>query len=295
MRLENWTCRASQLWVIMTGNIGLTKNQSDELNGLIQRKADFEAGNQKLKLTPIMEEKMRALAESEKNKDLPKTIQSELRNIYRQIKYNRFPLFTNKYVQKGNMLEESAITLLSKHIGKPLLKYRGDRIKNEFFQGLPDIAVKPKGFDTKCSWSLRTFPWKDEKLESIYEWQNQCYMDLTGIGNWATAKCLVNTNQVLLEKEIKHAWYANNCPEISSDEWISIAKEIEKDMIFDFKQFINHYPNYIPYHSIEEWRFDIPESERIIIFESEYSKDRIAEAKERVIISREYLKSLESL
>lgn len=295
MRLEEWTCRASQLGLIMTGNIGLTKKQSDRLNELTQRKNEYENGDVKKKLTQNMASELEFLINSDLDKTLPKTVQSELRNIYRQIKYRRYFSFTNKYVQKGNMLEESAITLLSNHLNKPFLKYSGARLKDDYFQGMPDIISKDQGFDTKCSWSLKTFPWKDDGLESIYEWQNQCYMHLTGLKKWSTVKCLVNCNQTILESELKRAWYSYNCPNIDSEEWRSIAKEIEKDMIFDFDQFTNHYPNYIPHHDKEEWNFDIPEKERIMIFESNYDQSKIDEAKERISICREYLKSLELL
>jgi len=293
--LINWKSRASQTGLIMTGAIGLTTAQDKELQELIDRQAEFEDGNAKKKLTDIMVTKQKELLTKRENKSIPKTVQSELRKIYRSIKYNRDFNFTNKYLAKGIQMEEASITILSKHLDRPLLKYKGERKFNSHFQGSPDIVEKVKGWDVKSSWSLQTFPWDDDELESIYEWQNQIYMSLFDKEEWTTAKCLTNPTERTLMNEVNKYYYQMGQPELDDPEWVEVAKSVERDLIVDMDQFMNHYPHYsMMYHERDEWVYDIPESERIVLFDSFRDPEKIKEAKDRVEIGRMYLLELYS-
>ena len=293
MNFENWTCRASVLGTIMTGTIGLTQAQNNTLQSLLNRQAEFDAGDVKKKLTDKMVADMEELLKKQENREIPKTVQSELRKVYRSLKYNRDFNFTNKYLQKGIHMEEASITILSKHLDRPLLKYKGDRVFGTHFQGQPDIVEKKKGWDVKSSWSLQTFPWPDDDLDSIYEWQNQAYMELFAKDEWTTAKCLVNPTDRILMNEVNKHWYAMGQPELDDPLWVEMAKSVERDMIVDMAQFQNHYPYYsMMYHQEGEWQHDIPEEERIVLFHSYRSDEKIKEAKERVEICRSYLSEI---
>lgn len=285
---SKWTCRASQLGTLMTGKIGITDNQESELAGYEEKLRNGKP------LTPRQQGIYNDLMAKKLNPELPKTVQTELRKVYRQAKYNRRFMFTNKYLQKGIFEEEASITVISKFLNAPLIKYRGGRKFNDFFQGDPDIVLKPLGIDAKSVWSLETLPFGDEELESVYDWQNLAYMDLFDKEKWITAKVLVNANGPQLMNEINKFWYASGQPDIAEPEWVEIAKDIERNMIFDFELFLRDNPNYtMLYHSQDEWQFDIPMEDRIILFETIRDEDKLEEARERVKMSRDYLKNLQ--
>lgn len=287
MDFSKWTCRASKLGTLMTGKTGITDNQEAELAGYEEKLRNGKP------LTPRQEGIYNDLLSKKLNPELPKTVQTELRNVYRQEKHGREFMFTNKYLQKGIFEEESAITVISNFLGMPLFKYKGDRAYGEFFQGSPDIVLKPFGIDAKSVWSLQTLPFGDEELEDVYEWQNQAYMELFKKDKWITAKVLVNANGPLLMNEINKFWYASGQPEISEPEWIELAKKIERNMIFDMDLFLRDNPSYsMLYHSYDEWEFNIPMEQRIILFESFRSEEKLEQARERVRMSRDYLKNL---
>jgi len=291
LNFDNWTSRASKHGLLM-GRIGLTEAQEKTISELDAKAASGKplTGPQQITYSALMAKKL--------NPELPQTAQSVLRDVYREVTSNRRFVFTNKFVRKGNDEEESAITVLSRKIGMPLFKYKGERKFNEFFQGLPD-CVPPKldtGFDTKCSFGYDTFPWADDELDSIYTWQNLVYMDLFGKDRWITAKCLVNCNERLLMNEVNKWYYAMNMPDDDDPDWIDMKKTIEKNMIFDMDRFLNNYPHYsMLQYDRDEWYAegnDIPEEKRCILFVTERNEDKLAEARERVILCREYLNSL---
>lgn len=288
MNFDNWTCRASGLSLIM-GKMGITENQEATLAQLDAKTASGKplTENQKVTYSLLMTKKL--------NPELPQTAQSALRRAWRSAKYNRGFQFTNKYVQKGNEQEEEAITLLSKSIGRPLFRWKKGRLFGKFFEGLPDVVEPEVGFDTKCSWSLATFPFPGDDNDPEYDWQNQAYMKLCNKDVWYTVKCLVNTTERLLYNEKMKWFYAMGSPDPGTQEWAEYelqAKEVEKDMIFDYARFQNHYPNHQLLHTPEEWEFDIPESDRIVFLKTERDDLKIKEAEERVIICREYLNNL---
>jgi hypothetical protein len=268
----------------MTGSYGITSEQEKTL-GYLESK--LESGKaltdlQKIDYNDLMEKKL--------NPQLSKTCISELRKIHREEKYNRVFRFTNKYVQKGIQCEEDAITLLSLHLNIPLIKYKGDRAFGSHFQGMPDIVRKEEGDDVKSSWSLATFPFAGDPLDSIYEWQNIAYMDLFKKEKWNTWHCLINATERMVFNEKQKFFYSMGQPDLEDPIYKEICKEVEKSMIFDIARFKRDYPFYE--WENEELDFDIPESERIVGFEVVRDEDKIKEAKDRVEACRAYLKTL---
>jgi len=151
MDFSNWTCRCSGLSKIM-GKMGISEAQEATISQLDAKTLSGKplTKNQEVTYSLLMSKKL--------NPELPQTAQSELRKAWRSAKYNRGFQFTNRYVQKGISQEEEAITLLSKTLEKPLFKWKKGRLHGKFLQGEPDIVLEEAGFDTKCSWSLATFP-----------------------------------------------------------------------------------------------------------------------------------------
>jgi hypothetical protein len=325
MDFSNYLFRASQSYYLMVGNIGLSPSQKVELEGYLARKIGaLEGGNDEngkpyKKLTTNMEQKVIELLEIKKNKELPKTMKTELRKIYRAERFKRNFSFTNKYVQKGIQQEEDGVTVYQDFRNK-VRKIRtyfktgvGTKIRlnNEWFTGEPDLVDTndfkncKEGFDIKCAWELDTFPFDEDELVLQYQSQNQVYMNLTGAGKWTTATVLVNTTEHLLNNE-KLKWYY--AIQMHNDaEWTDEKREqmetvykdkcieLEVKLIFDYDKFVSDNPGHLLEISKKEWfanGYDIPLVNRVIekvVFKDE---DFINKLKERVIVSRKYLQKL---
>ena len=308
--------RASQSSKLKTGTIGLSKAQNITLKTYVERKNGalsdtLDDKGKKIKpLTSNMENELLVLKKIKKENSLPKTMRNELRKIYRSEKYSRNFLFTNKFVQKGIQQEEEAITLYQEYRKKikginTYFTKNEERLYNDFFSGEPDLrpmVIKDKkiGFDTKCSYSLESFPFEEDDLDEMYECQNQVYMDLDDADMWITAYCLVNcTEQQLFNEKQKH-FYALGMPGDSEhkywDEYIQKCKEVEIMLIYDYDRFIEMYHAVLEI-SRDEWfanGYDIPLKDRVIEKTSYRNKEYIDDLKYRAKVGREYLVKLNS-
>lgn len=220
------------------------------------------------------------------------TTKTALRKIYKELKYSRKQEFESKHMTKGLAGEENAITVLSRY-KKKHFKKNEERINNDFLTGEPDLYLgksiqqADEGFDTKCSWSLWTFPEADEKLDVKYYWQNMCYMMLTGAKKWTTAYCLVNAPEGLITAEKQKVWYAMGCPDDSNAKYIERCISIEKNMIFDMPQFL--IDNRAFNLDCKDWVYDIPLSERVMLFETERDEKAIEALQVRINQCRAYM------
>lgn len=230
------------------------------------------------------------------------TTQTYLREVFREIKYKRRKEFESKYTDRGKVGEQSGITLVSR-LTKEFYKKNNIRLNNHFCTGEPDMFVGNDiknckiGGDVKCSWSLFTFPFKDDKLDVNYEWQNKVYMYLTGAKEWYTHYCLVNAPDTLILNEKKGVWYKLDCPEDEEHplyaEYIEKCIEIEKNMVFDMVQFKKDHPYFN--FDCKDWKYDIPMNERVISFKVERNEDDIKRIAEVVTKARIYLNDLNNL
>jgi len=312
MDFSNYKFRASQCHLLMTGNIGLSDKESARLKYLVDRKMDAVIGDVK-PLTPNMEDEVKELRVKLKSKRLPKTMQSELRKIWRSERHKRNFSFTNKYVQKGLTQEDEAISMYMLYRNKvkgvmTLFTKNEEKLENDWFTGHPDLRAmliekKRIGFDTKCAWDLDTFPFAIDKLIDTYEWQNQVYMDLDDADEWITAACMVNISEHGLNNEKLKWLYALQNKDGTPDtddhpnylEYIKKCRECEIKMIFDYDRFIELYPYHNMEISREEWfgnEYDIPLEEKVVEKTSIRSKDKIDALKERITIARKYLNDL---
>lgn len=114
------------------------------------------------------------------------TAKSEIRSIVKEDLYG-FRSFTgNQYTNKGNMLEDMAITMSGRMRHRKLTKHVG-RVENELITGECDILDLSRKLiiDTKCTWDIGTHPFfQDEAQEKVkkagYDIQMQAYMWLYG-------------------------------------------------------------------------------------------------------------------
>lgn len=235
---------------------------------------------------------------------LSATTKTFLKEVFLEEKYQRRKEINTKQMRKGTLQEEDAITLLCR-LHKKMYKKNEIRFNNNFITGEPDLVdnlvleLIKKGADTKCSWLIFTFPFPDEKLDKAYEWQNQCYMDLTGATDWITAHCLVNApGHMITAEKMKALYQLRNeyGQEIADDDPDYLLKclDIEKNMIFNMDEFKEKEPNYDTTFKQfgYEWKFDIPLKERVVEHTSTRDKYMIEEIPEFVNKGRKYLNQL---
>ena len=317
MKKTNWDkyeFRCSQLHKIMTGTINLSEDYSKHIKELEEeRDKGVNKNGNKVKWTTTKEEKLESLI-SKQNKPwhelLPKTMKTELRKIFRSEKYNRTFSFTNKFVEKGIAQEEDGITTLQTYRKDVLniMTYFTKNTKrnhNGFISGESDLTDTNdfdncnEGFDIKCSWDLDTFPFKEDSLDYGYELQNQGYMWLSGTKKWTTCYVLVNVTEDLLYKEKMKWFYAMGSPTSEDhknyENYIKKCKELEIQLIFDYDRFVEKNPFHDMEIKKEDWVYDIPLKDRVIEKVSCYNQDTIDKIKERIEISRKYLKYLEDI
>lgn len=306
-RIDNWKGRASSNSKLLTGTIGISKIQEEEINNLIEeRDYGINANGNKVKWTDTKAGKLKKLIHKRDVDPLPKTLKTELIRMYRQIKHKRTFYMTNKYVQKGILEEEEGISIYQDYrnevLGINTLFIKNEiRLYGEYTEGEPDLSdtnnVKDcnEGFDTKCSWELDTFPLENDKLDTNYEIQNQTYMDLTGTDKWTTAYVLVNASATHVIKETEKYFFAYGNPSDEDemhDKYIEACREVEKRLIFDRARFESRYPFYDWHISKEEWEeegYDIPLEDRVVEKVSYRNDKTIESIKNRVIFGRKFM------
>lgn len=231
--------------------------------------------------------------------NLSQTAKTFLREIFIEKKYGRRKDFESKYTEKGLVNEDFGITLYC-IVKKLLYKKNVVRFNNQFITGEPDLlssTTHPEhGVDIKCSWSIWTFPYKDDELSDAYWWQNQCYMYLTGAKEWSTAFCLVNASASLITNEKKSVWYKMECPDMGDDnypEYLDKCIEIEKNMIFNISEFKQENPGFDI--DTKVWSYDIPFDDRVLEFKMSRDEDAIKKIESVVIRARKYLNELNNI
>jgi hypothetical protein len=179
----------------------LTDKQRSTMDELIKKKTEVKG------LTPRQKETMDELSALEFDDTLPVGVQNYLKKLYRENKYNRRKRLESKYILKGNMQEEEAITMYSMYTGEVFFNNK-ERVNNKWITGEydmysgDDINSITEGYDTKCSFDLSTFPFGDEPLDLNYYYQNMSYMWLSGSEKWTTVYCLTNTPMKMIKDMI---------------------------------------------------------------------------------------------
>ena len=209
--------------------------------------------------------------------NLSETAKTNLIDIFVRNQYGRQTDITNKYVEKGLMVEEDAITLYSR-VKKTFFRKNEDHLKNAFIMGTPDcflgenINQASHIVDVKSSWDIFTFfRTKYKKMNPLYYWQLQSYMALTGAKTAALAYCLVDTPECFLKDEKRRLLYSMGATE-DNELYQEACKALEKQMIYQ----------------------DIPMKERVIEFEIKRNDEDIKRLYAKIAKAREYLKFIQS-
>jgi hypothetical protein len=202
---------------------------------------------------------------------LSKTAQKHLLDVYIAEKYGRKKDIQTKQMKKGIEVEQDSIDLLSMYLKMPFSKNE-KRFTNDYITGFPDIIDNDRIIDIKSSYDLWTFIGNiPDKLDSLYHWQMQSYMWLTGAKSAVIAYCLVNTPESIIEQEKYYMLKKMDVATEENPEYVKEAMKIEFNMSFD----------------------DISIDERVLMFNVSRNEDDILRIQQKVERAREFLRELE--
>lgn len=101
---------------------------------------------------------------------------------------------SNKYVDKGLLMEDEAIDKAIELLDLPFALKNEKSFENDYFTGTPDIIIEGIVYDIKCSWDCFTFPFFETEIPTKdYYYQLQVYMNLLGLKKACLVYVLLNT------------------------------------------------------------------------------------------------------
>lgn len=276
MDFSNFTFRCSSLGHIMTDPKEKSNKEKYEeaMKSFDEKSAKYEAANKSTKGAATLFEQLQKLNEKIKLlqavKDVPNLSEScktHLSDVYTSVKYNRREDIKSKYLEKGLLLEEDAITAYSVLTGE-FHKKNKIRVANEWVEGELDFSTHDTVIDTKVNWSIFQFNRVIAKpIKPLYHWQLDGYMFLFNKEKGRLVYALLNTPEHLIAMEEKKLLYDFVGGE---EDYKEACAELRRNHIYD----------------------DIPIEEKIRIFDVDRSEERIEKIKQRVLDCREYLNNI---
>ena len=170
---------------------------------------------------------------------------------------------SNKYMEKGLLVEEDSISLLTQVTKRFYVKNK-EKYENEYVKGTPDI-VENVIIDIKSSWDLWTFA--KAEVSKNYYWQLMGYMWLTGKTESLLYYCLVDAPDKLLQDELRKLSWKMFMIDPIDPLYVEAEEKVKKNMIFD----------------------DINPEHKVKKFEVKYNEWDIEALKKRIGECREYL------
>jgi len=198
-------------------------------------------------------------------KALGKTGETYCENWLKEQLYKRKKEFSNKYTEKGLIMEDNSIDYVADQLGYGFLAKNEQYFENDFFTGTPDIILKDHVIDVKNSWDFSTFPLFDNEVpNSDYYFQAQVYMELSGVDSYKLVYVLSDTPLNIIEREAHSYCYRTG---FDFDE--SILEEFEKKMTYS----------------------DVADNLKIKVFEIKKDVEVIEKLKIRVLECRNFINS----
>lgn len=271
---SNFTFRAHYVGELMGSGVG--KSNLEKYQDAVQKRADKQdklnlienrqtVNAKKLKSEiDLITESVDVLNFVKHIPNLGETCKSRLSRIYTEETTGRIQDIKSKYIEKGLLLEEDAITAYSLFTGKMFNKNKV-RENNGFIEGEMDFSEEDTSIDTKVSWDVFTFDATVAKpMNKIYWWQGQCYMWLFGKENHKIVYTLINTPEHLVKREQK----------IFESTFVGSSENL-KQALREIELFHNY--------------DDLALERKIRIYEFQRDVDAIKQIKERVPYLRNYL------
>ena len=138
-------------------------------------------------------------ADIEQN-NLSATAKTHLIEVYAKELYDFRKELNNKYIAKGNEVEQDGIDTLSLQLRYPMEKNE-EIFSNDFFVGTPDVITQNMVFDVKSSYDWITFLSNiPSELDPMYVAQVNSYLDLLGYDTGYIAYVLLDTPESIRNK-----------------------------------------------------------------------------------------------
>ena len=203
----------------------------------------------------------------EKGESLSKTAKTYIQELVLEHKYGIKKEFWSRYTDKGNEVEDEAISFVNDVLDLGFIYKNEERFENDFISGVPDVNTNEILLDVKSSWDATTFPFFETEMPNKdYYYQLQGYMWLTGKDEALLCYCLVNTPFQIVEDEVRR------------EHW----KQGLIDESLDVRDFVQSKHN-----------FDhIPKEKRVKVFKIAKDEETIEKIKQRVEECREYYNNL---
>lgn len=203
--LDDFRVSPYNAYRIMGGTIGLTDSQQSELDGFLLR----EQGEGR-PLTVKQKEKMDELILKKDSGELSQGAKTYVQEWVNEKVYGiRKPLITTKEMAKGLMREDDAIEYFAECIGEEFCLKNNRKIDNGMFRGVCDIELEDRIVDIKVPWSNETMPLFETKISNLtYFYQLHAYMWMYGKNDATLAYVLMDTPDILVEKEAKKEFYS---------------------------------------------------------------------------------------
>ncbi|NCC70927.1 hypothetical protein EOM09_05065 [bacterium] len=206
-----------------------------------------------------------------KKGELSETCKTYLDEIFVEKETGRKKIIQNKYMTKGTFREDESIEFFCEVCNVDFAFKNNKTYENDYVRGTPDLIFKDEIIDIKTNWDYFTYRKADANQ---YYWQIQAYLWLTGKKKGKIAFCLLNNSDEDIASEQYRASF-NNPYKQDTIEYFAYEEEtneqIEKNMKFD----------------------DLSKEKKVKIIEFDYSEKDIELLKEKILVCREYLKTLE--
>lgn len=201
MEFKTFKVRASGASKIIGLIGGITQKQLEELERLESK-------------DKITDKQSETLIDLKKKRDTPpqlsQTAKSYCEQWLKEQIYGRRKEFSNKYTQKGWIVEDNSIDDIARYLDLGMLMKNELFLEDDFKHGTPDVKLKTLIIDAKNSWDCFTFPLFEDKIPNDdYYWQAQTYMDLADVDSFKLVYVLSNTPPHLIQREANY-WAKEN-------------------------------------------------------------------------------------
>ena len=261
---------ASQTGKIMGGEIELTPTQEKRIVEIRKRREDFKKGVAKVKdLGKTLWNELGGYLLKAEFPTIPQGLKTHVEEKHKGKLYDSRKEFTSKMTNKGNRTEDEGISIIGKFFGYEFAKKNTKRYYNEWAHGEPDLLLLNEVIDLKSSYDEYSFPLYKDVYDSLYYYQLQTYMWLTGRKKAKLIFLLVNADEKTLLDLTRQAMYQD--------------KNFDKSHEEVFEEMVKRYGSFE----------DQPMHLRMRVYEFDYSQKVIDKIKSRVLLCREYWKELD--
>jgi hypothetical protein len=169
----------------------------------------------------------KVMTNARKKGELSKTCLTYVQQTLKEELYEVKSVFSNKYTDKGIVMEDEAIELVGRLYDLGLVFKNEEHYENDYITGTPDLLTEEAVRDIKCSWDVSTFPlFETEVPNKDYYWQLQGYMWLTGKQVAYLDYCLMDTPITLINKEARSMAFRSGIEEVDESEYEALTHNL---------------------------------------------------------------------